>query len=320
MTARKTCLQTLKKNCARVSVALIAVVLADAQDNATFRTGVSLVHLDAEVITATGRFEEGLSREDFRVFDNRTEQSILHFGWADEPLDLILLFDISSSMRPAVEAVAAAAREGLQELRDGDRVAVMVFNSRSRLIAPFTGDLDAVRESIQKGVMEQRFRGATFIQTAADDAAKLFRKEDRSQRRRAVLVITDNYGQRTRKESTVVTSLWEADALLSCLVVRTLGMQARRAAVTLMGPQNLVFQVGLTGVAEKTGGDIVKASEPGTAFKDAMRRIRNRYSLYYALPEAKSGEVRSVRVELTSETLKRLPNARVRSRTGYRVP
>src|SRR6185503_2873825 len=109
----------------RVSAVLMLAVLAAAQDNATFRTGVSLVHVDAEVITAGGRLEEGLRRDDFRVFDNRTDQPILHFSWAEEPLDLILLFDISSSMRPAVEAVSAAAREGLQELRHGDRVAVM---------------------------------------------------------------------------------------------------------------------------------------------------------------------------------------------------
>ena len=35
-------------------------------------------------------------------------------------------------MRPKVQEVAAAAREGVQELRPGDRVSVMVFNTAAR--------------------------------------------------------------------------------------------------------------------------------------------------------------------------------------------
>ena len=44
------------------------------------------------------------------------------------------------------------------------------------------------------------------------------------------------------------------------------------------------------------------------------------YGLYYALPESKPGEARTIRVELTPEALKGLPKARVRARTGYLVP
>ncbi len=296
------------------------VALAWAQDDVVFRAGVALVHVDVEVITQDGRIATGLTQGDFRVLDNRKEQSIVHFAAGEEALDLVLLFDISGSMRPAVEAVAATAREGLRELRQGDRVAVMVFHSRSRVIAPFTGDLEEVERSIRTGVLGLRFAGATFIQSAADHAAKLFMKESRTRRRRAVLVITDNYGQRTRKEATVVRNYWEADALLSALIVRARGMRAMRTIATIMSPQMLAFQVGVGGIAEKTGGDMIPAGDPGNSFQEAMRRIRSRYSLYYALPESKPGEARTIRVELTPEALKGLPKARVRARTGYVVP
>src|SRR5262249_53359311 len=143
-----------------------------------------------------------------------------------------------------------------------------------------------------------KFSGATWIQSAAENAAKELMKQPRTKRRRAVLVITDNYGQRTRKESTVVRAFWEADALLSALIVRNAKLEARRVAFTIMGPQMLAFQVGVGGVAEKTGGDMVRGADPGSAFRDAMRRIRTRYSLYYAMPEAKPGETRSVAVQL----------------------
>jgi len=92
-----------------------------AQTAPIFRASVALVHVDAEV-TLDGRILSGLTKDDFRVFDERSPQTVVHFASEQEPLDLILLFDFSNSMRPVVQSVAAVARQGLQELRQGDRV------------------------------------------------------------------------------------------------------------------------------------------------------------------------------------------------------
>jgi VWFA-related protein len=290
-----------------------------AQEAVVFRTGVALVHVDAEVIQ-DGRIVSDLHQSDFRVLDERKEQAVLHFSAEEEPLDLILLFDISGSMRLVVQGVAAAARQGFRELRPGDRVCVMVFNTRTREVASFTGDLDAVDRTIQNDVLGMRFGGGTFIQSAVDAAAQRFGRERVTQRRRAVLIITDNIGQRTRREISVVRDFWEADALLSGLIVTNPTMQKIQTITTIMAPQGLLMRAGMKGIAEKTGGDAIQTSDPGPAFQEAMHRIRSRYSLYYALPEGKPGAVRSVKVELTPDVAKRFPKARVRARTGYVVP
>src|SRR6185295_1408479 len=109
----------------RALVPLLFALTAFAQESPVFQSAVSLVHVDVEVTDATGRVVDTLSRKDFRVFDKREEQAIRHFSKGDEPLDLILLFDISGSMRPKVAEVAAAARQGIYELRPGDRAAAM---------------------------------------------------------------------------------------------------------------------------------------------------------------------------------------------------
>src|SRR5579863_3345348 len=224
------------------AVLLLAGMLAFAQDDVIFRSDVALVHVDAEVTDAEGSIVTGLVKSDFRVLDERKEQAILHFSAEEEPLDLILLFDISGSMRAVVEGVASAAAEGLQELRQGDRVSIMVFNTRARVVAPFTEDLDAVNATIQNDVMAIRFGGGTFIQAAVDDAAQRFLHEKRTQRRRAVLIITDNIGTRTRREESVVRDFWEADALLSGLIVRNPSFQARRTVGIIMAPQTLAME------------------------------------------------------------------------------
>jgi hypothetical protein len=196
----------------------------------------------------------------------------------------------------------------------------MVFNSRSREVAPFTEDLDAVDRTIQHDVLGLNFGGGTHIQAAVSDAAIRFRREPHTERRRVVLIITDNIGTRTRREASVVDEFWESDAILSGLIVRNPAFQAMRTVSVILGPQNLALQAGMKGIAEKTGGDALTANEPGSAFQEAMRRIRTRYSLYYAQPEAKPGTTRAIRVELTREAAQRFPKSRLRARTGYMVP
>ncbi len=295
-------------------------MMASAQEPAVFRARISLVHVDAEVVAQDGRILTGLSRNDFRVLDEGKEQSIADFSAEEQPLDLILLFDISGSMRPNVQAVGEAARQGFAELRPGDRVSVMVFNTHSRVVAPFSEDRDAMERTVREDVVGLKFGGGTFIQSAVADAARRFFNEPRTQRRRAVLVITDNIGLRTRREESVVRDFWEADALLSGLIIRSAAFQTAHTIGTVMAPQTLLMQAGMKGIAEKTGGDAIRSDDPGPAFVDMMHRIRTRYSLYYAAPAGKPGQLRTIRVELTADAQKRFPKARVRARHGYQTP
>jgi hypothetical protein len=135
-----------------------------------------------------------------------------------------------------------------------------------------------------------------------------------------VLIVTDNVGQRTRREATVVRNFWEADAILTGLIVDNKATQTMRTVGLIIGPQSLLMQAGMKGIAEKTGGDAIRAGDPGTAFRDSMRRIRTRYSLYYPQPAAKSGDRRSIRVELSPEAARAYPKTRLRARVGYVAP
>jgi len=291
----------------------------DAQEPPAFRAGIALVHVDVEVFDGTGPLS-GFHKEDFMVTDNRVPQHILFFSQDVVPLDLILLFDVSGSMRSNVEKIAASSRKALNELHAGDRVAVMTFNSGSQLVAPFTDDLLTVARTINDDVLGRRFGGGTRLLAGVDDAAEYFLSEPRSERRRAVLILTDNYGQRSRRGSTVVHRLWEADAILSGLIVRSAGETALNTAQVVMNPLLLTLKEGMEGVAEKTGGDTIKADDPSDAFRDAMRRIRLRYSLYYAMPQGKPGDQRQVKVELSDDALRRNPAVKVRARKGYLLP
>src|ERR1035438_681093 len=127
------CWKTWARTCGRLSTSFLCAVSMTAQTAPMFRASVALVHVDAEV-TLEGRTLAGLTKDDFRVLDERRPQTVVQFASEEQALDLILLFDISGSMRPAVKAVASAARLGLQELREGDRVCIQVFRSEERRV------------------------------------------------------------------------------------------------------------------------------------------------------------------------------------------
>ncbi len=290
-----------------------------AQNTPSFRSDVALVRLDAEVADGA-RILDGFSAADFRVLDNGRPQAIVHFSRDEDPLDVLLLFDISGSMMESVEKISNASRLAFSELHPGDRVAVMVFNTKARLVAPFNADLDAAARSIRDQVLGLKFGGGTHIVAAIDTAALYFRNEKQSRRRRAILVVTDDIGQKSRREHPVVIDAWESGVTVCGLIVRSALSDALLAA-SMTSPLSLALREGVGHLADKTGGDVVKTGrDPAAAFRDMIQRLRRRYSIYYPMPAAAPGEEHSVRVTLTQAAQTRDPRARVRARKGYLVP
>ena len=76
----------------------------------------------------------------------------------------------------------------------------------------------------------------------------------------------------------------------------------------------------MTGVAARTGGEVVNADNPGHAFREMLHRIRKRYSIYYEMPPGMPGKSRQVSVELSEDAKSRYPNGRVLARKGYVIP
>lgn len=288
---------------------LSAALAAWGQDVPKFEGGVSLVRVDVEV-TSQGKSVPKLLAQHFRVLDNGEEQKIVHVGQDEESLDVMLLFDTSGSMKEAIERASTGAKKALAALRPGDRVGVMTFAGRPRLLSAFNTDLESTRITVEEGVLSIPFQGATHIWDAVYGASEFHFKYRKAGRRRAVLIITDNYGQRAEQdERTVLNSLWEADVVLAGVIVRNPG-EARKSK----------RPVQIDTLVEETGGATTSSDDPGEGLAEMMERIRKRYSIYYAMPKGGPGERRSVRVELEGTAKQLYPEARVFARKGYYLP
>src|SRR6266852_6642895 len=101
----------------------LAAGLLPAQDSeVVFRSDVSLVRVDAQVVDRDNRAVTGLRLSDFVLREEGRPQQIRNFASENMPVDVLFLLDVSGSMRPHVQRIADAAHEALRALRDEDRM------------------------------------------------------------------------------------------------------------------------------------------------------------------------------------------------------
>ena len=195
-----------------------AAVQAPAADDVVFRSNVSLVRVDARVVDRNNRGITGLHQEDFILREEGRPQQIRNFSSENMPVDVLLLLDVSASMRPHVERIASAAHQALRVLGDQDRVAIMVFDRFTRVRLPFRDSRADVEREFENLLRQETFNGGTDITRGLLDAASYIGRQARPGARRAIVILTDDQTERNRDEEAVSRALTRADAVLMALI------------------------------------------------------------------------------------------------------
>ena len=199
-----------------LTLAVSAVLLA-ADDTVTFKSDVAMTRIDAQVVDQSGRPITGLVVDDFVLRVDGKVQPIRNFMSESMPLDVLLLLDVSGSMEPHVQRIADASEQALRVLAPEDRVAIMVFDSRTKVRLPFRKDHGEISGELRRLINSESFNGGTRITHALLDAAKYVQKEGRPEARRAIVVLTDDQTQDGEDTVRVQQALDEANAVLSFL-------------------------------------------------------------------------------------------------------
>jgi len=295
---------------------LLPAAFAQETEPLVFRSGVSLVKVDTLVTAKDGRPIQKLEKQDFAVFDENAEQAITYFETDKAPLDVLLLVDVSGSMKRSIEEMAKATQSALASLQPQDRVSVMLFARRTAVRQAFTTQSGEVKRALGEAFRENSLGSGTLINPSLLVAAEHMSKQE-PRGRRAVIILTDNQGLNYQSpDEDVVKAFLSADTVLNAIVVRG-GKAPPKEAIANpdFSPAN-VFAI-----AEQTGGETIAAKKAGEAFEAMVERIRSRYSIQYALPSGASpGSFHKVRIELRDSAQKRFPNARIAARSGYYVP
>jgi len=286
-----------------------------AAQEAVFRAGVTDVRLDVQVLDGKEPVQ-GLKKEDFVITDEGQPQTISYFAHEKEPLNLLLLLDISGSMTKYIAQMAQTAREALGVLRPMDRVAIMVFSKRAEVHQEFSDNIAESARQIAQAVEDHDVGAGTLINAAVVSAAQYMSENAGPKGRRAILILTDNLSLSYQlTDGQVIRELNKADTVLNGLLV---GRAIRPRPAEPGRYENKDYTpADVYHLAEATGGEAIRVDQPELTFREMVERIRARYTLTYAEPPSAPGTFRHVRVTLTPDARSRFPNAEVHTREGY---
>jgi VWFA-related protein len=167
-----------------------------------------LVRVPVIVFDDKGSIATGLTKDDFRIFEDGVEQHILSYNRERVPVSFVILADLSSSMThklPFVQQAALSLLDPQQEntrqinfLRreqGSDEYSVLGVGRRSELLLPFTNDQPDIEERLPELLEPTNESTALFdgvwlgVDTADQNAAS---------NNRVMIVITDGGDNHSR--------------------------------------------------------------------------------------------------------------------------
>jgi VWFA-related protein len=322
-------------------------VSEEVGEDEVVRVNASLVTVPVSVLDRDGRFIGGLSKEDFRIFEDGAEQEVAYFAPVEQPFTVALVIDTSGSTRFKLEDIQDAAIAFLDQLRSDDRVIVVSFDDDIRVLSDATSD----RNTLRRAIRQTRTGEGTRLYDAVDLVIR--QQLSRARGRKAIVLFTDGVDT-TSKQASYQSTLAEAeelDAMIYPVQYDTFDSQAGGGGGGWPGRNpypskqkgglgdiiSIIIGGGGSGgggggagtsradyerageylhqLAAETGGRHHNADDLRNieeAFTNIAEELRRQYSLgYYPKRQSQAQERRLIKVRV------KRPNLVVRARDGY---
>ena len=291
--------------------------------------------LPVTVRDSQGRLVNNLTRGDFRVFEDSSEQPLSDIALRQVPVDAVLMVDASSSVASNLDDFRRAAEGFADRLDKEDRLSLIKFDDRVELIQDWTQSrfqFHRALNRIEPG-MFTRFNDALML-AARDQFAK-------GKSRRAVIVLSDGIdsGRGTATLEAAAQMLLKSQVTVYIVSNTEISRASKRAELDnlLAGPDNTirfnqlhiddlkeglrvldVSEQRLEQLAEVTGGRLYKPKSFDALdgiYAEVADELRHQYAIYYTpLNKTRDGGFRKVRVEMTN------PSYGATTRVGYFAP
>jgi VWFA-related protein len=259
------------------------------------------VFLDVRALNRkTAEFVDGLAKEDFIVSENGVQQQIISLTQEQWPISIVLLIDVSGSMKSSIKESLAFVVPPLKNLAPQDEMAIMTFTQKTTLVQDFTNDPRLLEASIVRLRGSVLARGLTGVHEAIfQSAAYMAAAGARGMRGRAIVAITDNQSteKSPRRQDEVLDAIIRSRSTVHALILPQSYSSPTSTRRYLKSPQ-------MTGdvarYVNKTAGVSIGVFETGIAEKlNVLMKIqRNRYMLAYRRSSAKK-RVRPGDIKLT---------------------
>jgi Ca-activated chloride channel family protein len=305
-------------------------------DEDVIRVETSFVTLPVKVSDRHGKVVYGLSRDQFRIFENGVEQEISYFeppasanaeNPNSKPLVVALMLDVSDSTQFQLTRIQRAALAFVNLLKPEDLVVVVTFDREVRVLTEITDDRDVIRKAIN----QLKPGGGTSLYAALSTV--ITQSFARSSGRKAIVLLTDGVDT-TSKQATsdsVVRAAAASDIAVFPIQYHTysdFSDNPSRETYTA-GSLGAVSHVTKNGefaseaykkatlflrlLAEKTAGHFQFADSEknlASSFAAIAQQLREQYAIGY-YPKDRSTSQRRIEVRVAA------PHTTVRTRASY---
>ena len=262
-------------------------------------------------IKRKGKFVGGLKKEDLYVYEDDAKQEITQFGEGDPPLSLVLLLDLSNSMKRSVRHVRDNAQQIVQGLDPEDEAAVMMFATDVVLAQRFTRNKQQIANAIGQAPDPG---GYTTLNRALKEAATYLTNSATRGNRRVMIVFTDDEDTASSPDSVKQASraIFNAGIIVCGFIVRV--------------PSRLSDQLSEGVVARfvrQTAGSASFFDEQrlGEQMSNVVKSLHRRYVIEYVSSNPNhNGEFRRIRVKVSPDVEKKEGKLSILTREGYFAP
>src|SRR5207244_1277856 len=264
------------------------------KDNYTLSVETLEVQLPISVLDKEGRPLNGLTKDQFQIFEDKAPQTIKTFRHEDIPLSLGLIIDNSGSMRNKRERVNSAALSFVRESNPDDETFIVNFDDSAYLEQDFTGSIGDLIDALDN----LDARGETALYDAvylSSEHVKAGKKD-----KKALLLITDGEDNVSKYG---INKVFEAlkQSKVTLYAVGLLEENDQRGGLFKKPPSKKAKE-DLVKFAEMTGGQAFfpkNLEEVEQIVKDIAHDIRNHYTVSYTPTNAKlDGSYREIAVKV----------------------
>ena len=271
------------------------------QEIPTFRVSVDLIKVPITVFGPDGSPVQNLRGEDFRIYEDGSQQQIRSLSMDTNPVSIVLLLDSSGTVEKELKQIKDAAEGFADALSGGDRISVITFADSVQLLLNWTEDTKQVRKALKKIKPGLRTNLYDAMFDAAQDQLKGI------DGRKAIILLTDFLNnQSVMGYQEAVRAIVQSQASLYIVskthMVREAARTERRVVILndiysrLFGDTNYIDEffekkeAQMVELAERTGGRCYFPSgydKIKDIYRQVAQELKNQYYLTYVSDRGK---------------------------------
>ncbi|PYT08484.1 MAG: hypothetical protein DMF60_04695, partial [Acidobacteria bacterium] len=273
---------------------------ANNSDEEAIVLKAALVNLNVSVTNRAGVALANLKADDFAIAENNEPQKIEFFQPTAAPFNLVLVLDLSGSIKDKLDIVKSAALRFVDILGPQDKIAVVTFTDEIRVVSQLTNDRDELKHRIK--AVDRSQGGTAFYETMWFSLMDTLRGT-RGQRN-AIVVMTDGVDSSLDRYNPMQTRvsfnqlarrLEESDVIVFPIYLDTEYEEVFERGNST-SEAYAIARDQLERIAELTGGQAFKAEKFGDlsgVYKQVAAAIRTVYSVgYYPTNAERDGTFR----------------------------